>query len=279
MNVAMNIENFQKIIMEDSKNKLVLAVFWAEQVPESVELRDKLVASLISHDDNILVATVDCQTEQQIAQQFGIQGLPTAVLVKDGQPIDGLSGPQTDESIRDFLDKNLPKQEELLLLQARDLMAQGEVNQAFSVITTAHQLNNERADIKLILADLSIQIGKMVEAQALLDSILMVDQNSDYHAIIAKLELAQQAADSPEIQALESQLQQTPENIALQQKLAAQYSQVNRHEEALVILFSLVNKDGSDTESKQMLLDVLKALPDGDPLATTYRRKLYTLMY
>ncbi|MDO6444585.1 tetratricopeptide repeat protein [Colwellia sp. 1_MG-2023] len=275
----MTIENFQKIIVEDSKEKLVLVDFWAEQVPESVELRDKLSIALNSFEAHILFATVDCQTEQQISQQFGIQGLPTAVLVKDGQPIDGLSGPQTDETIKAFLEKHLPKEEDLLFAQAKELMAGNDINQAFTVISQAYQLNNERADIKLLLADVYIQTGKISEAESLLSTILMVDQNSEYHAVMAKLELASQAADSPEIQALESELEKTPDNVELQQNLAAQYSQVNRHEEALILLFRLVQKDGSDTQSKQLLLDILKALPDGDPLATKFRRKLYTLMY
>lgn len=279
MNVAMTVENFQKIIVEDSKEKLVLVDFWAEQVSESMELRDKLTVALNSFDAHILLATVDCQTEQQIAQQFGIQGLPTAVLVKDGQPIDGLSGPQTDETIKEFLDKHLPKEEELLLTQARELIAENDINNAFTVISQAYQINNDRADIKIVLADVYIQTGKISEAESLLSTILMVDQDSEYQAVMAKLELASQAADSPEIQALEAGLIKTPDNIALQQNLAAQYSQVNRHEEALTLLFRLVQKDGSDTESKQLLLDILKALPDGDPLATKFRRKLYTLMY
>ncbi|MDT0603442.1 tetratricopeptide repeat protein [Thalassotalea castellviae] len=279
MNVAMTVENFQKIIVEDSKEKLVLVDFWAEQVPESVELRDKLASSLNAFEAHILLATVDCQTEQQIAQQFGIQGLPTAVLVKDGQPIDGLSGPQTDDTIKAFLDKHLPKEEDLLFAQAQKLIEANDINQAFTVISQAYQLNNERADIKLLLADVYIQTGKISEAESLLSTILMVDQGSEYQAVMAKLELASQAANSPEIQALESELAKAPDNVELQQNLAAQYSQVNRHEEALTLLFRLVQKDSSDQKSKDLLLDILKALPDGDPLATKFRRKLYTLMY
>ena len=107
----------------------------------------------------------------------------------------------------------------------------------------------------------------------------MVDQDSEYQAVLAKLELASQAADSPEIKALEAQLAQDSDNIELHHKLAAQYSQVNRHEDALNPLFRLVQKYSSDADSNRLLLDELKALPDGDPLANKYRRKLYTLMY
>lgn len=277
--VAITLENFQQVILEESKNKLILVDFWAQQIPESIELRDKLANALADHADTILYATVDCETQGQIAQQFGLQGLPTAILVKDGQPQDGLSGPQTDEHIGEFLAKYLPKEEDTLLQQASLLLNENNVNEAFKLITQAHQIDSDRADIKFVLADVYIQTGKIAEAEALLASVMMVDQGSEYQSLMAKLELASQAADSPEIKALEAKLQQNPENVELQQQLAAQYSQVNRHEEALIILFKLVRSNGSDSVSKDLLLDVLKSLPDGDSLATKYRRKLYTLMY
>ena len=277
--VAITLENFQQVILEDSKTKLILVDFWAEQVPESVELKNKLADKLASVADTIILATVDCQTQQQIAQQFGVQGLPTAVLVKDGQPIDGLTGPQTDESINEFLAKYLPKAEDDMLAKAQQLLVDNKVSEAFTVISQAYQLDSERADIKCVLIDVYIRTGKTAEAQALLDSIKMIDQDSVYHALIAKLELANQAANSPEIQALEQQLVNEPDNIALQHQLAAQYNQVNRSEEALTLLFRLMQRDSSDTTSKELLLDILKVLPDGDPLALKFRRKLYTLLY
>jgi len=40
--IAITLENFQQIVLEESKSKLVLVAFWAQQIPESVELKDKL---------------------------------------------------------------------------------------------------------------------------------------------------------------------------------------------------------------------------------------------
>ncbi len=277
--VAITLENFQQVILDESKTKLVLVDFWAEQVPESIELKNKLAENLSSAAETMILATVDCQTQQQIAQQFGVQGLPTAILVKDGQPLDGLTGPQTDESISEFLAKYLPKPEDVFLAQAKQLMADNKIAEAFTAISQAYQLDSTRADIKFVLIDLYIQNGKTTAAEELLASIKMIDQDSHYQALIAKLELANQAANSPEIQALEQQLTDDPDNIELQHQLAAQYNQVNRAEDALILLFRLVQKDNSDATSKQLLLDVLKVLPEGDALALKFRRKLYTLMY
>ena len=279
--IAITLENFQQIVLDESKSKLVLVAFWAQQIPESVELKDKLAAKVAPFAEQMIMATVDCQTQQQIAQQFGIQGLPTAVVVKDGQPIDGVSGPQTDETIATFLDKHLPKPEDLLLTQAKAALAEKNLTDAQNAILQAYQIDNQRADIKLTLADVYIQTGKTHDAQTLIDSIKMVDQDSYYQALLAKLELAEQAANSPEIQTLENELAKNPNDIDIQHQLASQYSQVNRHEDALKILFRLVQAGDEQTKdrSKELFLDVLKALPDGDALANKYRRKLYTLMY
>jgi len=277
--VEITLENFQQVILDESKQKLILVTFWAAQVPESIELKDKLSARVNGYDDTLILATVDCQTQQQIAQQFGIQGLPTAIMVKDGQPIDGVSGPQTDETITQFLEKHLPKPQDNLLKQAKQAISENNGNAAYTAASQAYQLDNSRADIQLTLANACLMVGKVDEAKHLLDAIKMVDQDSEYHALIAKLELAQEAANSPEIKILEQQLTEDSTNVALIQKLAAQYSQVNRQEDALALLFRQVQKDASDAESKHLLLDVLKALPEGDALATKYRRKLYTLMY
>ena len=279
--IAITLENFQQIVLDESKNKLVLVAFWAQQIPESVELKDKLAARVTPFSEQMIMATVDCQAQQQIAEQFGIQGLPTAVLVKDGQPLDGLSGPQTDETIATFLDKHLPKPEDLLLAQAKYSLASNNLSDATSAITQAYQLDAQRADIKLTLIDVYIQTGNTQEAQTLLDTVMMVDQDSYYHALLAKLELANQAANSPEIQTLEAELANNPNNIGVQHQLASQYSQVNRHEDALKLLFRLVQAGEEQTKdkSKELFLDVLKSLPEGTALANKYRRKLYTLMY
>jgi len=277
--VAITLENFQQVVIEESKSTLVLVSFWADQVPESVELLNALSSAVSQFPNHIILATVDCQTEGQIAEQFGIKGLPTAVLVKDGQPLDGLTGPQTPELVQEFLDKYLPKPEDTLLEEAKAALAVNDINTAYSAAVNAYQINNERADIKFIYADTSIQVGKIADAETVLSTITMVDQDSDYYAVMAKLDLATQAAESPEIKALEAQLEIEPDSDEIKHQLAVQYSQVNRNEEALELLFRLVQKDMSNTTSKELMLDVLKVLPEGDALATKYRRKLYTLMY
>lgn len=277
--VQLTVENFQQVILEQSKSSLVLVDFWAEQVPESIELKNKLETVAAQRSNDFVLALVDCQADQQIAMQFGIQGLPTAIFIKDGQPVDGIAGPQTDEQLTEFLDKHLPKIEDNLLLQAKQLLSDGNLNDAYSAAMQAYQANQDRADIKLTFADLSVQLGKVDDAKQLISTVMMVDQDSYYDAVKAKIELAEEAANSPELQALEQAVEQSPSDLTLKHQLAAQYVQVNRHQDALELLYVLVRDNRGDTIGKDLLLDVIKSLPDGDPLASQYRRKLYTLMY
>lgn len=62
---------------------------------------------------NGCLAKVDCDTKQMIAAQFGLRSIPAVYLFKDGQPVDGFQGPQSEAIIREFLQRFLPKEEDL----------------------------------------------------------------------------------------------------------------------------------------------------------------------
>ena len=51
----------------------------------------------------LLLAKVNCDIEQDIVMRFGIRSLPTVVLFKDGQPVDGFAGAQPESAIREML--------------------------------------------------------------------------------------------------------------------------------------------------------------------------------
>ncbi|GAL14861.1 thioredoxin domain-containing protein EC-YbbN [Vibrio astriarenae] len=99
--------------------------------------------------------------------------------------------------------------------------------------------------------------------------------------MVAKLELHKQAADSPEIQSLETQLETQPDNVQLACDLAKQYHQVNRDEEALALLWQFLVRDlnALEGELKKAFMDILSALGQGNPIAGKYRRQLYSILY
>ena len=281
MNTSVNVtlENFQQVMLHDSQQKLVMVEFWAEGYAPSQEIAPVLARVAALYPDTLLHARVDCQTQPEITQQFGVRGLPTVILVKDGQPIDGFAGPQNQAQIIELLDKHLPKAEDGLIEQAQQFVSQGDYQQAYTLAKQAYDLDDKRADIKLLLADCQVEIGQVNQAKALLKTIGLVDQDALYKSIVGKIELAEQAAESPEIIALQQELAADPTNLELKIKLAVQLHQVNQVEEALELALAVLVKDLNFGDAKKLTLDMINALPDGDPLKSKYRRKVYSLLY
>jgi putative thioredoxin len=277
--IDINPENFQQVILQDSQTQVVMVEFWAQGYEPSQQLAPVLVNVAAKFMGNLIHARVDCQQQQEIAGQFGVQNLPTVILVKEGQPIDGFTGVQTEEQIIGIFEKHLPKPEDILYEQAVELINTEDYQQAYTVLKQAHDTNAKRADIKLLLADCQIELGQIKQAKALLETIGLVDQDASYSRILGKIELAEQAADSPEIKALQGQLAQTPDDLEIKVKLAVQLQQANQIEEALELILSVLHKELNFGDAKKLTLDMINALPNGDPLKSKYRRKVYGLLY
>lgn len=281
MNNSVNItlENFQQVMLQESQHKVVMVEFWAEGYEPSQQFAPLLANVASRYGQHLIHARVDIQAQPEITQQFGVRGLPTVILVKEGQPVDGFAGPQTEAQIIELLNKHLPKAEDELLQQAQELLSHGDYQQAYTLAKQAHDIDSKRADIKLLLADCQVELGQVKQAKALLASVGLVDQDALYKSILGKIELAEQAAESPEIIALQQELAADPDNLELKMKLAVQLHQANQTEEALELALAVLLKDLNFGEAKKLTLDMINALPDGDPLKSKYRRKIYSLLY
>lgn len=271
--------NNAREVLDASKQKLVLFQFWSARSEGCKQLSPVLEKIVSQYPQQLMLARVDCDSQQDLAMQFGIQSLPTVMMIKDGQPVDGFAGVETEQAILGKLAAYLPKPEDSLLQQAEILLAQQNYIEAYPLLKEALALAPERTEIKLWLADTAVHLGQLPQAEALLAEVKLADQDALYKSVQAKLELAREAADSPEIQALETALASEPQNNNLKEQLAVQYQAVQRSEEALALLFSILQQDLNFGTSKKLYLDILAAMAKGDSVASQYRRKLYSLLY
>jgi putative thioredoxin len=272
------IENVRELL-EQSFTQPVLFYFYSERSPACLNLGPVLQRIAQSYPDALTLAVVDCDQEQQLAAHFGVRSVPTVLFIKEGQPVDGFAGEEPEQAILQRLSAFLPKPEDTLLQQALPLLEEQNWTEAYPLLKQANELAVERVDIRLQLALVQVELGQFEAAEKALATVLMADQNALYQSIKARLELAQQAADSPEIKALEQALAAEPTNKELQQQLAVQYHQVQRSAEALALLYEILKQDLNFGEAKKLYLDMLATLPKGEPLASSYRRKLYSLLY
>ena len=99
---------FETDIVEASMSTPVLVDFWhpkSEQCAVIVPLLEKLEAE---YAGRFILAKVDASQEQEIAQAFGVQSIPTCILMMGGKPVDGFQGAQPEDKLKEFLDKHLP---------------------------------------------------------------------------------------------------------------------------------------------------------------------------
>ena len=272
------IENVRELL-EQSFSQPVLFYFYSERSPACLNLGPVLQRIAQSYPDALTLAVVDCDQEQQLAAHFGVRSVPTVLFIKEGQPVDGFAGEEPEQAILQRLSVFLPKPEDMLMQQVQPLLQQQNFAEAYPLLKQANELAAERVDIRLQLALVQVELGQLDAAEKALATVLMADQDAFYQSVKARLELAKQAADSPEIKALEQALATNPDNKELQQQLAVQYHQVQRSAEALAVLFEILKQDLNFGEAKKLYLDILATLPKGEPLASSYRRKLYSLLY
>jgi len=276
--VEVSFENVRELL-EMSQHKLVVFAFWSERSEPSKQLLQTLSSICQGHPQHLVLAKVNCDLDQELAMQFGVRSLPTTLFIQQGQPVDGFAGAETEAQIQQRLQPYLPAPEALLLQQIQPLLDTQQWSEAYPLLKQAQQLAPQRVDISKLLALCAASLGQIEQAKTLISAVLLADQDSLYQQVLSVIELAEQAADSPEIRALEAKLAATPDDLQLKQQLAVQYQQVQRSAEALALLYDILRQDLNFGESKKLFLDILAVLPKGDALAGTYRRKLYSLLY
>lgn len=277
--VELNIDNFRTLITETSAEKLVIVGFWVQGDETSTAQITALKNIVSDYAEHAVLATCDCSQDQRIAMQFGVQSIPAVVIVQNAKPVDGFVGDMTEEQLKEKLAPHLPSVEQMLMQQAREQFEQENLADAYQLSLQAFQAANDNIDAKLLLIDLSLELGKLDDAEQLIASIGLADQQGDYSRLVSKLELAKQASNSPELSNLENEVSQEPDNFALRIQFAIKLHEAKRNEEALDNLFVILKKDMSFDNAKQRYLDIINDLPKGDPLAGRYRSKLFSMMY
>ncbi|GGP62130.1 tetratricopeptide repeat protein [Shewanella saliphila] len=278
-------ENIQQVV-DTSMEKMVVLAFWAQQQPESVQMLQTLEQLAQAQAGRFILAKVDCETEVEIANYFQIQNLPTTLVLDKGRPIDGFAGVQTQEQVEMLLDKHLPPMWVQEFAAIKQLLAEGaltadELVQLAAQLKTVYSDSQQAAEVALVMVDVALQQGLLADAKSLLSGIGLADQDSYYQNLMAKLALAEDAADTPEIRQLQQDVEQQPDNLELVVSLAKALNAAQRNEEALELLFAILQKDmgALDGKVKQVFMELLTAIGQGNALANQYRRKLYTLLY
>ncbi len=99
--------NFEKEVIEKSKEIPVLVDFWAEWCGPCVALEPILKKIAKDYDGKLILAKLDVHENHQISSKFNIMSIPSVKLFKNGKVIDEFVGVQQEQKIRDWLEIKL----------------------------------------------------------------------------------------------------------------------------------------------------------------------------
>ena len=272
---------FETDVLHKSRETPVLVDFWATWCGPCKTLGPVLEKLAAEFNGGFLLAKVDVDKEQQLAGYFQIKSVPTVMLVKDGQIVDGFPGALPEGQLRQFLAHHG--------IAAKEAEAPAEAEAAPPVdphaevvrLRAAVAAEPDKDDLKLDLALALLRTGAAAEAQTLLDA-LPANLAQDDRALRGRARLAFLALlkDAPPADALARALEADPADLRARHLLGAHAIVAGRWQEGLEQFLEMLRRDRGfeDGLPRRALIDAFRVVEDED-LVGAYRRKMASLLF
>lgn len=277
-------DNFQQDVMEASSKTPILIDVWAEWCAPCKQLMPLLEKLADEYKGGFMLAKVNADEQQQLTGSLGVRSLPTVILVKDGQAVDGFNGALQESEIRKVLDKHIemPEDEEAPYDKAHRLWEEGDVEAALAVLTEMNRSDPDDLKVLIDLAQLKAELGDLETAEQVLES-LPPEEKMQHQAkqLAARLKFLRASAELPPIHELEDALDKDPKDPNALHLLALLHILQENNAEAMELLIRLMRVDSKykDEVAKTTLIELFDKLGNNNADVRTYRRKLYTLMH
>ena len=233
------------------------------------------------------MAKVNIDEQPEIAQQMGVQSLPTVIAFVGGVPVDGFAKNLTPSELKVFLERvgrHLPLSPEDYLKDAQTKLSEGEIAEALDIFT--HILTQDPKNIDALigmsrcyLAQQDFEKAKAYEALIPLD--LKIQDQSNVKVLKKALEIAEAGQKIKNLQFLRDNLVQNPENVDQRFVLAKGLFSQGHFADAIEELFIVLQqKDFAIiTKAKNELMNFFDILGLCHPLTMTARKRLSKVLF
>ena len=276
-------QNFETDVIRASLTTPVLVDFWAAWCGPCKALTPILEKVVASYAGKLKLAKVDTDAQGQLAAVFGIRSLPTVVLVKDGQMVDGFMGALPESAVREFLDRHVGAAEAVAEEEpAAETAAPTETpEQAIARVQQEIAQAPDKAELKLDLALAYMRAGLADAALAELDALpANLAEDAKAKRVRYQLDFARALKDAPDLATLRARLAKDPADHAARDllgvRLVIEGDAAAGLEEFLHILQT--QRDWNDGQAKKRLIAAFNTLDDAE-LVGAYRRRMASLLF
>ena len=275
-------DNFETAVVHASLTTPVLVDFWAawcgpcKALTPILEKVDDSYAGAVKH------AKVDTDTQMQLATAFGVRSLPTVVLVKDGQMVDGFMGALPEAGVREFLQRHVGDPATAAEVPVVDPVADDESPvQAIARLEREIAANADRPELKLDLALAHLRAGDADAAQAQLDALPPnLAEDAKARRVRAQLDFASALKGAPDVGTLRARLAQDPADHDARDLLGVHLVLGDDPAAGLDEFLNLLRnaRAWNEGQAKKRLIAAFNVL-DNDDLVGSYRRKMASLLF
>lgn len=276
------VENFQQQVMEASSGTPILVDVWADWCAPCKQLMPVLEKLVDEYKGAFLLAKVNADEQQQLTTSLGVRSLPTIILVKDGQAVDGFNSALPESEIRKVLDKHIEAPAEDPYEKAHRIWEEGDIDGALAILSELNQKDPENLKVLIDLAQLKAEMGDLDTAEQVLDSLPPEEKmQQQAKQLAARIKFLKQSAELPPMKDLEMALEQNSKDPNALHQLALHHVLQENNAEAMGLLIQLMQADSKykDEVAKTTLIELFDKLGNSNADVRTYRRKLYTLMH
>lgn len=289
-----SVEAFRRDVVEPSMTSLVVIDFWAEWCGPCKALTpilEKVAAAYA--DKGVVLAKVDTDKNQFIAQQFQIKSIPTVYAMFGGQLVADLTSARTESALKAMLDQllaKLPIQSEAadqeaelepLIAMGEEILAEGDAERALGIFDQLAEMAPDHPAVLSGRIRALVAAGLHDEAEAAIAALPADTKDAGIDRARAALDLAKSAPAVDDLSGLVAEVAANPDDHAKRFELAnAQMAGGDRDAAADNLLHIIgADRDWNEGAARQQLLKLFEVVGLIDPWVSAQRRRLSAVLF